>query len=491
MKYESPVEVTRLPHKLLPDPARVITRFFCPGDEKRIKAIITRIMELSEMEVSFLVSRLKDRFGWKHVNFNDVVAENFEAVAPHVHDAAGISERRRLLIGAYFTMEYAIEAAALFNPSMVPAFNQDGLPSGSTRFLMALRATGEGHVSSIVFRRGVIDADMNIDIDPVSPYARQLKITENRVYEKATYRLKLIEMGGYSAPAGSVLKLLGDEFTLHDLNEAIDQERNSLETPALLQETAENMLSLARANYHMELPAGADPSEIVIFPFSENESHGIEDVRLVRFTDDDGTTRYYGTYTAFNGFRIVPQILEVTDQRTVMVHTMSGCYAQNKGMALFPRKLDELYLMISRLDNENLYLMRSDNVRFWNEAQLIQTPKFAWELVQIGNCGSPLETDEGWLVLTHGVGPLRQYCIGATLLDREDPSRLIGQTKEPLLVPTGDERTGYVPNVVYSCGGMIHNDTLIIPYAMSDVCTSFATVPLQDLLAVLSAQGGV
>jgi predicted GH43/DUF377 family glycosyl hydrolase len=292
-------------------------------------------------------------------------------------------------------------------------------------------------------------------------------------------------MGGSCDMAASVLQRLGDAFTLHDLNEAIERTRDTLDAPAALQEVADNMLSLARSNYHMELPEGSDPSEIVIFPFSDNETHGIEDLRLVRFTDDDGAVRYYGTYTAYNGFRIVPQILEMADQRTIKVHTMSGRYAQNKGMALFPRKLRGSYTMISRLDNENLYLMRSHNVRFWDDAQLLQTPKFPWELIQIGNCGSPLETDAGWLLLTHGVGPLRQYCIGATLLDREDPSRLIGQTEQPLLVPIGEERAGYVPNVVYSCGGMIHNETLVIPYAMSDMYTAFATVPLPDLLALL------
>lgn len=488
MEYESPVKVTRLPHKLVPDPNRVITRFFCPGDDRRIRDIIGRIMKLSEMEVSFLLSRLKDRFGWKHVNLKEIVLENFEAVARHVPDATDLSERRRILIGAYFTMEYAIEAAALFNPSMVPTEDQSGLPPGSTRFLMALRATGEGHISSIVFRRGVIDADANIEIDPVSPYARQLDVIEDRTYAKETYSDKLSEIGADSALARAVLDRLEDEFTLEDLNEAIEVTRNALDSRAELQEVADNMLSLARANYHMQLPQGSDPSELVIFPYSENESNGIEDVRFVRFTDDDGTVRYYGTYTAYNGFRIVPQLLEVADRRTVKVHTMSGRYAQNKGMALFPRKLNGCYLMISRLDNENLYLMRSTNVRYWNNAELIQAPKFPWELVQIGNCGSPLETDAGWLLLTHGVGPLRQYCIGATLLDRDEPSRLIGQTEQPLLVPTGEERAGYVPNVVYSCGGMIHNNTLIIPYAMSDVCTSFATLPLQDLLDVLSGQ---
>jgi len=463
-------------------------RLFLPGDERRVRAIVNRVMGLSETDTSFLLSDLRERFGYKHLDLDAVLAENYEAVRHCVPDPDGLSRRRRLLIGAYFTMEYAIEAAALFNPSMVPAIDQDDLPPGSTRFLMSLRATGEGHISSIVFRRGVIDAELNIDMDAVSPYSRQLEVVENRSYEKRVYLLKLIEMGSYNDLAGAVLDRLGEGFTFRELNEAIERIDETQDAPASLQETADNMLSLARSNYHMYLPEDADPSEIVIFPSSENESHGIEDVRLVHFVDDDGPSRYYGTYTAYNGFRILPQILEMSEHGTVKVHTMGGRYARNKGVALFPRKVDGFYMMISRLDNENLYLMKSDNVRFWNEARMIQTPKYFWELVQIGNCGSPLETDEGWLLLTHGVGPMRQYCIGATLLDRYDPSRLIGQTERPLLVPVGEERTGYVPNVVYSCGGMIHNDTLIIPYAMSDISTSFATVPLAELLALLTGK---
>ncbi|MHC5112686.1 MAG: glycoside hydrolase family 130 protein, partial [Planctomycetota bacterium] len=266
-----------------------------------------------------------------------------------------------------------------------------------------------------------------------------------------------------------------------------ERARHLVDASGASQETADIMLSLARSNYHLEMPADALVSEVVIFPSSENESNGIEDVRLVLFTDDDGSQTYYGTYTAYNGFRIFPQLLEISDFRTVKIHTLSGRNAQNKGMALFPRKVDGWYMMVSRLDNENLYLMRSDNVRFWNDAEVLQTPKFPWEIVQIGNCGSPLETPDGWLLLTHGVGPMRQYCMGATLLDLDNPSKIIGQTSQPLLVPIEDERDGYVPNVVYSCGAMIHHDQLVIPYAMSDFATGFATIPMDELLTHLKS----
>jgi len=249
------------------------------------------------------------------------------------------------------------------------------------------------------------------------------------------------------------------------------------------------MLWLVRSNYVLGIPPDADPAEVVIFPTSDAESHGIEDLRLVLFKDEDGSCRYYGTYTAYNGKHSMPQLLEISTAEEVRVHTMSGRCSQNKGMALFPRKLGGRYAMIGRIDAENLFLMYSDNVRRWDEAQIIQRPKYDWEVIQVGNCGSPIETDAGWLLLTHAVGPVRQYSIGASLLSLDDPSKVIGQTREPLMVATEEERSGYVPNVVYSCGGMIHRDTLIIPYAMSDMCCGFATVAVQDLLTLLTSGG--
>ncbi|MBN1343769.1 MAG: glycoside hydrolase family 130 protein [Phycisphaerae bacterium] len=483
--YKSPIEVTRLPIRLEPDPTRVITRRFCPGDETRIRGTIERILLISDEEVDEILDRLKQDFGRRHRDGIETLMEHYNSVRDLVPHADDLSDRRKVLIGAYFTMEYAIESAALFNPSMVPAVAQDDPSSGCTRFFMSLRATGEGHLSSIVFRQGIIDTACNIHVEPASPYTRVLKVVEDQRFDKETFFEKLIEMGGYTPLGGSVLERLADSFTFHELSQALEQTRAQLDAPATLQETTHNMMTLARSNYELKIPDDADLSEIVIFPYSENESHGLEDLRLVMFTGDDGSRRYYGTYTAFNGHHIVPQILEITPEATIQITTMSGRYAQNKGMALFPRKLHGRYVMISRLDGENLYIMESTNVRFWNEAAILQKPRFAWELMQIGNCGSPMETDAGWLLLTHGVGPMRQYFIGATLLDRDDPSKLIGQTPEPLLVPVGEEREGYVPNVVYSCGGMVHNDRLIIPYAMSDIASSFATVPLQEVLDLL------
>lgn len=491
----APLNVKRLPSCLEPDSSRVIPRLFRPGDDARIRGIIERIMTLSDVQAALLVNQLKDDFAQKHLNIDDVVAENFAAVQHLVPEGASLSAPQRLLMGAYFTMEYALESAALFNPSMIPSMDQTNLPAGSTRFLMSLRATGEGHISSIVFRHGVVDGDGNVMLDPPSPYRRPLKVVEDRAYDKSCFRQTLTEMGADMSLANTVFQHLNDSFDSADLGEAIQRAKGALDDPADLSETAENMLWLARSNYHLEVPADAYPSEIVIFPTSENESRGIEDVRLVLFTEDDGKQYYYGTYTAYNGFHIVPQLIEAEGLGIIEIHTMNGRYAKNKGMALFPRRIGGRYVMSGRLDNESLYILESDNIRFWDTGQVVQKPRFWWEMVQIGNCGSPLETEAGWLLLTHGVGPMRQYCIGATLMDRHDPTKIIGQSPDPILVPTGEESIGYVPNVVYSCGGMIHNDTLIIPYAMSDIASSFATVSLPELLDYLTtpsrAEAGV
>jgi predicted GH43/DUF377 family glycosyl hydrolase len=450
--YTSPIRVTRLDHRIDPDPSCVIARPFIPGGEARNRGIIERILEIPEDNALDMLERLEAHFRINHPEIEEILLEHFEEVEPYLPSLPELSDKRKRLIGAYFTMEYALEAAALFNPSMVPAFDQSGLPVGSTRFLMSLRATGEGHISSIVFRQGVIHEDNRIIIETGSRYRRPLKVRKNRTYPKKTYAVKLREMEGET------------------------------ETPAVMK-TREDMLSLAQANYQIVLPDDVDVSAAVIFPHSENESRGLEDLRLVRFKEEDGTNVLYGTYTAYNGFHIIPQMIEVRGERdNINVHTLSGKFAQNKGMALFPRKVGGQYMMSGRIDNENLYIMKSDHVLVWNHAEMVQTPKFPWELVQLGNCGSPLETEEGWLLLTHGVGPMRQYCIGAVLLDLEDPTKIIRQTNEPLMVPRGEERHGYVPNVVYSCGAMIHNDVLIIPYAMSDISSSFAIISLEELL---------
>ncbi|MEX0886559.1 MAG: glycoside hydrolase family 130 protein [Phycisphaeraceae bacterium] len=489
MKTATKVKVVRRPERFVSDDRRVITRFFATGGEDHQRAIVQRVVDLDEAEVERLVERTRADFGKRHRDIEAAFRLHYESVRGYAPSGGKLSEARRLLIGAYFTMEYSVESAALFNPSLVLHPDQDGTAPGEARLLMSLRATGEGHISSIVFRTGKIHADGHIAFDAPSRFAHRLRTQEDRLYERRLFVLKLIEMGAYNDTAGEVLGALDDHFTYRQLDDRIHEVGMRDDVPSIFNETAENLLWLARSNYHLEMPAGTDPSEVVIFPSSDNESRGIEDVRLTRFIDDDGSCTYFGTYTAYNGYRILPQLIETNDFRHIAVHTLNGRYVQNKGMALFPRRINGRYYMISRLDGENMYLMWSDDVYFWNEAQMLQQPRYPWELVQIGNCGPPIETEAGWILLTHGVGPMRQYCIGVSLLDLHDPSKVIGHLDEPLLVPDETERDGYVPNVVYSCGAMPHGKTLVIPYAISDRVTTFATLDIDELVAALLNNG--
>lgn len=483
--------VTRHPDRFISDDRRVITRFFQVGDETRVLAVLNRVAALDDGQVADLLERVLKDFGDRHRRIEDILENHFDFIRPLLEQPEDLSRERRLLIGSYFTMEYSIESAALFNPSIVPHPDQSGTKAGELRFIMSLRATGEGHVSSIVFRTGTVDQAGEIIFDPPSKYAARLRMRTDQVYEKNLFFYKLIEMAAYNETARVILDTMPEFFTYRDLDHTVAQLRERPNNPATFNETAENMLWLARSNYNLMVPPDADPTEIVIFPTSENESKGIEDLRLTRFVEDDGKVIYYGTYTAYNGFRILPQLLETEDFTDIKVHTLNGKYVQNKGMALFPRRIDGMYYMVSRLDGENMYLMKSDNTHFWNDAVKLQAPRYPWEFVQIGNCGPPIETDEGWVLLTHGVGPMRQYCIGASLLDLEDPSKVIGHLKKPLIVPEQDEREGYVPNVVYTCGALLNGDLLMIPYAVSDSATTFATVSMSDLLGALTDNGGL
>jgi len=475
-------KVERLQVRFEGDESRVITRPFFPGGETRICAIIDRVISLSDPQVEEILARVFRDFQSRHKDIGAVFEEHCERAAKLTGRLEGISQARRLLIGAYFTMEYAVQSAALFNPSIVPHINQSGIPEGSVRFVMSLRATGEGHISSIVFRTGVIHADQTLEFDPPGQLSRPARLWPDRKYEKRLFRKKLGEIGLAGNAVDFVMHHLPDYFTFEQLEHAVAEANAAEPEKFQLEETTDGILWLARSNYHLELPRDAAASEIVIFPQSENESMGIEDLRMVRFTDDDGSVTYFGTYTAYNGYHVLSQLIETSDFHLLAVHTLNGARAQNKGMALFPRRIGGHYVMCSRIDGENLYIMYSDFIHFWETAELLETPRNPWEFVQIGNCGSPLETPEGWLLLTHGVGPMRRYCIGAMLLDLDDPLKVIGSLDKPLITPTEAEREGYVPNVVYSCGAMIHGQYLYIPYAMSDMATGMAHIPLARLL---------
>lgn len=486
---QSALQVTRRGEHLLNDDQRVIPRYLNLHNPQRVNNALTRLMEIPEADVSKTLRRVLRGFASRHRDIRDAFENSFAQAVGSNQSLPDVSEDRRLLIGAYFTMEYSIESAALFNPSMVPHPDQSDLPEGAVRFLMSLRATGEGHVSSIVFRRGILGPRGGLTFDPPPRYAHTARPEVDRTFEKAIFRRKLRDLGEYEEHAEAVFDTLDETFTMSRLRAALNEALRRQETPDSFRLVAHELIWLAKANYTFTFPEDCAPAETVIFPATEHEQRGMEDVRLVRFVEDDGEVMYYGTYTAFDGVNMHPMLLETPDFRTFHVSTLTGRYVRNKGMALFPRRVDDYYLMLARHDGENLYLLRSKNLYVWNISELIHAPQERWELLQVGNCGSPLETDDGWLVLTHGVGPVREYSIGALLLDRDDPARVIGRLREPLLSPTAEEREGYVPNVVYSCGSMIHHGQLIIPYAMSDSRTAFATVPLDPLLRTLKASG--
>jgi predicted GH43/DUF377 family glycosyl hydrolase len=488
MVTRTPLPVERLPVRFVGDDRWVITRPFLPGGEERTRNLFQRVSRLSDEEVKGIYRRVVEDFRHRHADIEAVFSRNFEAALISMGDAgedSRLSSDRRLLIGSYFSMEYSVASAALFNPSIVPHPDQTNVSPGSKRFIMSLRATGEGHVSSIVFRTGLINPDHTIDVDPPGPFSHHARLSPDRLYIKQLFRRKLHDIAISETAVNLVMHRLPERFTMVELEHAIGEAHRAEPTELQAEETTESMLWLARENYQLCLPEDADISEVVIFPRSENESRGIEDLRLVPFLADDGTTSLYGTYTAFNGYRVLPQLLQTDDFRSISIHTLNGACAQNKGMALFPRRINGHYCMCSRIDGENLYIMYSDIIQFWETAELLQAPKHPWEFTQVGNCGSPLETSEGWLLLTHGVGPMRRYCIGAMLLDLDDPLKVIGHLEEPLIRPTEEEREGYVPNVVYSCGALIHNDHLYLPYAMSDTATGFAMVKLDALLEKL------
>jgi predicted GH43/DUF377 family glycosyl hydrolase len=480
------MNATRLPVRLLADPHRVIARLFVPGGPSRVRAIIARVGALPDAEVSSMLGALVADYRRRHKDIRGIFRHHYAQALALCGDAPDPSEDRRLLLGAYFTNEYSLESVAVFNPSMVAHPDQNGVPAGHVRFVMSLRACGEGHISSIEFRTGLVDAAHGVTVDPQTRYALTARPVDDALYDKESYVLKLHEMKSHVPLAEPILDLLDGSFTASDLEYAIARCRPDVNVTQY-KELVDVMRWLAHSNYELEFSPNTDLSERVIFPVSESESRGIEDARFVRFTYPGGRVAYFATYTAYNGLRVLPQLIETTDFRHFKINTLNGPCVQNKGMALFPRKVGGQFVMVSRLDGENIFLLRSDNIHFWREATLVYEPRRPWEFVQVGNCGSPIETDEGWILLTHGVGPMRQYWLGALLLDLEDPSQVIGELAEPLLVPNEDERDGYVPNVVYSCGALRHGDTLIVPYAVSDSHTSVATVSIPELIAALRA----
>ena len=468
---------------LKPDPKRVIFRPFKPFREEQTINILSRVMSLTEDEVNDEIKEVVKSFDKRHYKIREYYLKRFNKISHYLASDKKLSTNRQMLIGAYFTMEYSMESSALFNPSMVWDPDQSNVPAGSKRFILSLRATGEGHVSSIVFRSGIIDDQNNITVDEPVRYVTAPEVVPDPFYEKKLFEKKLIELGLIHDFANKVISKLGDRFSLKELEKLVEntllQSRVRDGKNKLI---ANGILTLALSNYQIFYNKSQNISERIIFPHSPTETNGTEDARFVCFVNDDGSYNYYATYSAYDGKVVSPQLLETKDFLSFNITTLNGPEIKNKGMALFPRKINGSYAMLSRQDNENLYIMFSDMLHFWYTKKILLKPTFTWEIVQIGNCGSPIETDKGWLVLTHGVGPMRKYCIGAILLDLDDPTKVIGRLKEPLLSPDESEREGYVPNVVYSCGSQVHGDELIIPYAVSDYASSFVKVNLHDLL---------
>jgi len=414
---------------LRPDPARVIVRpfkptteprDFNPTDKTRANHIVERVLALNSEAAASQLAEVLENFLGRHRNLLETFEARTDEMEEALVDHSTFSKIQRQLIGAYFLNEYSFEASALFNPSIVSHPDQSDAPKDGLRFVLSLRAVGEGHVSSLTFRAGTIAADGSLSVDPTARLASSPRI-ERR-----------------SAGAD------GDDIEL-------------------------------------TFKPNEDISERVIFPVTESQSNGIEDARFVEF-NDGGRKTYYATYTAYSGRAIRSELIETSDFVSFRMSPLRGAATHNKGMALFPRRIDGKYAMIARQDNENLYLIYSDDLYRWDGGQAVLKPLFPWEFVQIGNCGSPIELDEGWLLLTHGVGPVRKYSIGAALLDKNDPFKVLARSREPLLRPEPSEREGYVPNVVYTCGAMRHNDQIILPYAVSDTFSNFATVKISTLL---------
>ena len=419
---------------LRPDPTRVIVRPFKPTteprdlnptDKTRANHIVERVLSLDAATAAAQLTDVLENFLGRHRNLLRAFELRAEEMEAALADHAAFTQVQRQLVGAYFLNEYSFEASALFNPSIVAHPDQSGMPDGSLRFVLSLRAVGEGHISSLTFRSGSIALNGTVTVDPTARLASSPDI------------VKLP-----SGPGGDVV-----EVTFSSTEEISDR---------------------------------------VIFPVTESQLNGIEDARFVQF-DDDGRSIYYATYTAYSGRAIRSELIETTDFLSFRLSALKGNAARNKGMALFPRKIDGKYAMIARQDNENLYLIYSDDLHTWDGGHPILKPEFPWEFVQIGNCGSPIELDEGWLLLTHGVGPVRKYSIGAALLDKKDPSKVIGRLREPLLRPDPSEREGYVPNVVYTCGAMRHGDNIIFPYAVSDTFSNFATIDIRALMRAMKS----
>ena len=476
---------------LAADPRRVVATLFLPGQEmtangvSRADSVILRILAMSQEQVARALTETAGRFGTRHQGLPTILEDHYELVAHRMPPAVTASAQQRQLIGAYFTKEYSVEAAALFNPSMVAHPDQSGLAAGELRFVMSVRAVGEGHISSIEFRTGVIGAKDTVTVDDPGQHlvnGRQVRTTMSREFLRDA-----VADRPDAALARHVLELLPEHFDAGQLDHAVTAIARDHLTRGSADAILDHVRWIASCNYRLHFPAERPLSERVIYPISVDERQGVEDARFTRFTEEDGRATYFGTYTAFDGSRISPHLLQTDDFTTFESSQLIGPAAKDKGMALFPRRIGGQYVALSRWDRESIGVATSPDALRWGTATTVQAPARPWELIQLGNCGSPIETPHGWLVLTHGVGAMREYGIGAILLGLDEPTKLIGSLPGPLLMPSEEERDGYVPNVVYSCGSLVHAGTLVLPYGCSDSSIRFAFVDLAALLDRLAS----
>jgi predicted GH43/DUF377 family glycosyl hydrolase len=482
------------PADLRADPGRVIARLFLPGEElpvtrSRAGAVVARVLALPDSEVEELTAGLLGDFSGRHRDYPALLESHASIVSSRLGEAPRLTAARALLLGASFTAEYAVEGAALCNPSAVLHPDQAALQPGQARVAVSLRGIGEGHVSSIGFCTAVVGPGARWSFDPRPLPAVAGSATVAR-WRREHLRVVLTDQGRIDELSSTVLRALPADFDSRDLEQALAQAHPDLVARPGGHLTVDMLRRLVSSAYEVEFPAGVALAQQVLLPTAAEESNGMEDARLVRFVDDDGSVDYRATYTAYDGHRVAPRLLTSPDLRAFRTHRLAGPAARNKGMALFPRRVGGRYLALCRSDGENTSIASSPDGFVWGEPRLVQAPTASWEVLQVGNCGPPIATDRGWLVLTHGVGAMRTYAIGAVLLDLDDPVRMLARLDRPLLRPAPEERDGYVPNVVYSCGGLVHGGLLWLPYGIGDARIGVAWAPVDELLAQMSPVPG-
>ena len=479
---------TRQPLRLQPDPRRVIVKLFLPGHPdprsgRQASGVVGHVLDLDDDAVSAGLAELLERFGGRHRDLDDSFRHHADRMASRIPEGTELSDERRMLLGAAFTHEYSVEAAALCNPSVVVAPDQRGAAPGSVDLVMSVRGIGEGHRSSIGFRSVTVGADGMVSIDPPEPFATQGAIASSTLHADA-FRGLARRMDDDADAIDWMLDRLGDEFTHAELDARLAELEDQVDTRPAVAKTVRRLRGVAARAYRIDFPPETALSERVLYPATGVESNGIEDARFVRF-EGDGETKYYGTYTAYDGLNIVQQLLETTDFTAFESSPLQGPAARNKGLALFPRRIDGHFVALSRHDGASNAIATTDDLRHWPTSTPLPSAPTLWGSVQVGNCGPPIETDAGWLMLTHGVGPMRTYSIGALLLDLDDPTRVLGELPRPLLTPQPDEQDGYVPSVVYSCGSVVHAGNLVLPFGIADSSIGFATAPLDRVLSAM------